>query len=248
MPSMEDHPSLAPQVENQQIQYRQDGPRSLSDSFTVLANASEVSRQSHPRTLFITILPRSTKGPRLRVNAGLQVREGRHGEERPTKSSDPTTLAGAGARRSPAAAQRRDTGTGERRSVFPTGRGCGGGGERAALAPSPSRPAADAGTGREVGASPRGAGAASAATAAAAPPPQPRLRDKPRQLQEQLAHVSPTRVGITQSSGQLSRLSLRPSRKTAGGKRSHLLLSSHLLLPTLPVSFGVTNVKFQLRI
>ncbi|XP_015494656.1 chondroitin sulfate proteoglycan 4 [Parus major] len=64
------------EVENQQIQYRQDGPRSLTDSFTILANASEVSRQSHPRTLFITILPRSTKGPRLKVNAGLQLREG----------------------------------------------------------------------------------------------------------------------------------------------------------------------------
>ncbi|NWV71913.1 CSPG4 protein, partial [Malurus elegans] len=64
------------EVENQQIQYRQDGPRSLADSFTVLANASEVSRQSQPRTLFITILPRSSKGPRLKVNAGLQLREG----------------------------------------------------------------------------------------------------------------------------------------------------------------------------
>uniref|UniRef100_U3K878 Chondroitin sulfate proteoglycan 4 n=1 Tax=Ficedula albicollis TaxID=59894 RepID=U3K878_FICAL len=64
------------EVENQQIQYRQDGPRSLTDSFTILANASEVSRQSHPRTLFVTIVPRSTKGPRLKVNAGLQLREG----------------------------------------------------------------------------------------------------------------------------------------------------------------------------
>ncbi|NXI98127.1 CSPG4 protein, partial [Psophia crepitans] len=64
------------EVENQQIQYRQDGPRALADSFTLLANASEVGRQSQPRTLFITILPRSSKGPRLRVNAGLQLREG----------------------------------------------------------------------------------------------------------------------------------------------------------------------------
>ncbi|NWH72732.1 CSPG4 protein, partial [Piaya cayana] len=64
------------EVENQQIQYRQDGPRAQADSFTLLANASEVARQSQPRTLFITILPRSTTGPRLRVNAGLQLREG----------------------------------------------------------------------------------------------------------------------------------------------------------------------------
>ncbi|NWR89022.1 CSPG4 protein, partial [Furnarius figulus] len=64
------------EVENQQILYRQDGPRSPADSFTLLANASEISRQSQARTLFITILPRSTKGPRLRLNAGLQLREG----------------------------------------------------------------------------------------------------------------------------------------------------------------------------
>ncbi|XP_074956025.1 chondroitin sulfate proteoglycan 4 [Phalacrocorax aristotelis] len=64
------------EVESQQIQYRQDGPRAQADSFTLLANASEMDRQSQPRTLFITILPRSSKGPRLRVNAGLQLREG----------------------------------------------------------------------------------------------------------------------------------------------------------------------------
>ncbi|NXV81241.1 CSPG4 protein, partial [Atlantisia rogersi] len=64
------------QVEKQQIQYRQDGPRAQADSFTLLANATGMDRQSQPRTLFITILPRSSKGPRLRVNAGLQLREG----------------------------------------------------------------------------------------------------------------------------------------------------------------------------
>ncbi|KAM9271030.1 chondroitin sulfate proteoglycan 4 [Cariama cristata] len=64
------------EVESQRIQYRQDGPRALVDSFTLLANVSEMDRQSQPSTLFITILPRSSKGPRLRVNAGLQLREG----------------------------------------------------------------------------------------------------------------------------------------------------------------------------
>ncbi|NXS44629.1 CSPG4 protein, partial [Balaeniceps rex] len=64
------------EVESQQIQYRQDGPRAQADSFTLLANASEMDRQSQPRTVFITVLPRSSKGPRLRVNAGLQLREG----------------------------------------------------------------------------------------------------------------------------------------------------------------------------
>lgn len=79
--SQEGHPAPAPQVEKQQIQYRQDGPRAQADSFTLLANTSEMDRQSQPRTLFITILPRSSKGPRLRVNAGLQVR--RHGDGQP---------------------------------------------------------------------------------------------------------------------------------------------------------------------
>ncbi|NXX77101.1 CSPG4 protein, partial [Urocolius indicus] len=64
------------EVEEQRIHYRQDGPRASTDSFTLLANSSELDRQSQPRTLFITILPRSSKGPRLRVNAGLQLREG----------------------------------------------------------------------------------------------------------------------------------------------------------------------------
>ncbi|NXC68386.1 CSPG4 protein, partial [Anhinga anhinga] len=64
------------EVESQQIQYRQDGPQAQADSVTLLANASEMDRQSQPRTLFITILPRSSEGPRLRVNAGLQLREG----------------------------------------------------------------------------------------------------------------------------------------------------------------------------
>lgn len=80
MSSQEAHPAPAPQVENQQIQYRQDRPRAQVDSFTLLANASEMDRQSQPRTLFITILPHSSKGPRLRVNAGLQVRVGSHGD------------------------------------------------------------------------------------------------------------------------------------------------------------------------
>lgn len=67
-------------MERQQIQYLQHSPGARTDSFTLLANASEVVRQSQPRTIFITILPRGSKGPRLRVNAGLQVRY--HGDRR----------------------------------------------------------------------------------------------------------------------------------------------------------------------
>ncbi|NXP72897.1 CSPG4 protein, partial [Ramphastos sulfuratus] len=64
------------EVQHQQIQYRQDGPRARADSFTLLANVSALERQSQPRTIFISILPRSSRAPRLRLNAGLQLREG----------------------------------------------------------------------------------------------------------------------------------------------------------------------------
>ncbi|XP_042667057.1 chondroitin sulfate proteoglycan 4 [Centrocercus urophasianus] len=64
------------EVQSQQIQYRQDIPRAQADSFTLVANASTSERQSQPGTVFITILPRSTRGPQLRTNAGLQLREG----------------------------------------------------------------------------------------------------------------------------------------------------------------------------
>ncbi|NXG32731.1 CSPG4 protein, partial [Dromaius novaehollandiae] len=64
------------EVENGQIQYRQDGPQALADSFTLLANATAIDRHSQPRTVFVTILPHRSRGPQLRVNAGLQMREG----------------------------------------------------------------------------------------------------------------------------------------------------------------------------
>uniref|UniRef100_A0A8C9FBT2 Chondroitin sulfate proteoglycan 4 n=1 Tax=Pavo cristatus TaxID=9049 RepID=A0A8C9FBT2_PAVCR len=64
------------EVQSQQIQYRQDIPHAQADSFTLVANASTSERQSQPGTVFIAILPRGTRGPRLRTNAGLQLREG----------------------------------------------------------------------------------------------------------------------------------------------------------------------------
>ncbi|NXA41151.1 CSPG4 protein, partial [Eudromia elegans] len=64
------------EVQSQLIQYQQDGAQAPSDSFTLLANATTISRHSQPRTVFVTILPRRSHGPQLRVNAGLQMREG----------------------------------------------------------------------------------------------------------------------------------------------------------------------------
>ncbi|XP_035409688.1 chondroitin sulfate proteoglycan 4 isoform X2 [Cygnus atratus] len=64
------------EVENQEVQYRQDVARARADSFTLVANASDSGRQSQPRTIFVAIAPRRTAGPRLRINAGLQLRKG----------------------------------------------------------------------------------------------------------------------------------------------------------------------------
>ncbi|NXD06244.1 CSPG4 protein, partial [Nothocercus nigrocapillus] len=64
------------EVQNGLIQYHQDGPQARGDSFTLLANATTVNRHSQPRTVFVTILPRRTRGPQLRINAGLQMQEG----------------------------------------------------------------------------------------------------------------------------------------------------------------------------
>ncbi|XP_062439317.1 chondroitin sulfate proteoglycan 4 isoform X2 [Rhea pennata] len=64
------------EVENGLIRYQQDGPDAPADSFTLLANATAINRRSQPRTVFVTILPHRSHGPRLRVNAGLQVDSG----------------------------------------------------------------------------------------------------------------------------------------------------------------------------
>ncbi|XP_019359985.1 PREDICTED: chondroitin sulfate proteoglycan 4 [Gavialis gangeticus] len=70
-------------VEQQLIQYTHDGSKTLADSFTILANASEVNRQSQPKTISVTIMPRNDKGPVVTINAGLQMREGTTAEITP---------------------------------------------------------------------------------------------------------------------------------------------------------------------
>lgn len=132
MSSQEGHPALVPQVQDQQIQYRQDGPRARADSFTLLANASALERRSQPRTIFISILPRSSRAPRLRLNAGLQVRAGwqgmrqaprgaQHpGSSQPSVETPTDRKQTAGARQSQGAAERLATGSGEP-EAFPGG-------------------------------------------------------------------------------------------------------------------------------
>ncbi|CAM4635028.1 unnamed protein product [Caretta caretta] len=62
------------EVEQQLIQYVHDGSKSLADSFTIVANASKVNRQSQPKAISITVVPRN-KEPSIIINAGLQMQE-----------------------------------------------------------------------------------------------------------------------------------------------------------------------------
>lgn len=61
-------------MEQQLIRYVHDGSETLEDSFVLVANASEMDRQSHPVVLTITILPVNDQPPILTTNTGLQVR------------------------------------------------------------------------------------------------------------------------------------------------------------------------------
>ncbi|KAM5292467.1 chondroitin sulfate proteoglycan 4 [Ctenodactylus gundi] len=64
------------EVEEQLIRYVHDGSETLTDSFVLVANASEMDRQSHPVTFTVTILPVNDQPPILTNNTGLQIREG----------------------------------------------------------------------------------------------------------------------------------------------------------------------------
>lgn len=67
-------PRVCPQVEQQMIHYVHDGSETLSDSFVLVANASDMDRQSQPVAFAITILPVNDQPPVLTTNTGLQVR------------------------------------------------------------------------------------------------------------------------------------------------------------------------------
>uniref|UniRef100_A0A8D2LRD2 Chondroitin sulfate proteoglycan 4 n=2 Tax=Varanus komodoensis TaxID=61221 RepID=A0A8D2LRD2_VARKO len=64
------------EVEHRSIQYVHDGSETLADRFTVLANISELNRQSQPKTVSVNILPSNDEAPVLVVNLGLQIQEG----------------------------------------------------------------------------------------------------------------------------------------------------------------------------
>jgi hypothetical protein len=60
-------------VEEQLIRYVHDGSETQTDAFVLLANASEMDRQSQPVAFTITILPVNDQPPVLTTNTGLQV-------------------------------------------------------------------------------------------------------------------------------------------------------------------------------
>lgn len=64
------------EVEERQIRYVHDGSETPTDSFILVANASEMGRQSHPVTVTVTVLPVNDQPPVLTANMGLQMWEG----------------------------------------------------------------------------------------------------------------------------------------------------------------------------
>ncbi|KAL4692971.1 hypothetical protein H8959_016781 [Pygathrix nigripes] len=65
-------PWACPSVEEQLICYVHEGSETLTDSFVLMANVSEMDRQSHPVAFTVTILPVSGQPPNLTTNSGLQ--------------------------------------------------------------------------------------------------------------------------------------------------------------------------------
>ena len=60
-------------MEEQLIRYVHDGSETQTDGFVLLANASEMDRQSQPTAFTVTILPVNDQPPVLTTNTGLQV-------------------------------------------------------------------------------------------------------------------------------------------------------------------------------
>lgn len=65
-------PWACPSVEEQLICYVHEGSETLTDSFVLMANVSEMDRQSHPVAFTVTILPVNGQPPDLTTNSGLQ--------------------------------------------------------------------------------------------------------------------------------------------------------------------------------
>ncbi|XP_072484392.1 chondroitin sulfate proteoglycan 4 [Notamacropus eugenii] len=64
------------EVEQHLIHYVHDGTETLVDSFILMANVSEIDRQSQPVAFGITVLPLNDQVPALTVNTGVQSWKG----------------------------------------------------------------------------------------------------------------------------------------------------------------------------
>ncbi|KAM4675966.1 chondroitin sulfate proteoglycan 4 [Discoglossus pictus] len=63
------------ELDQKQVFYQHDGSETLEDSFVILANASDINRQSRPVTINVTVRPVNDEVPHVVINTGLQVLE-----------------------------------------------------------------------------------------------------------------------------------------------------------------------------
>lgn len=61
-------------MEREYISYIHDGSETDKDSFTIVANQTEISKHSLPCVVYVTITPVNDETPLVRVNNGLKVR------------------------------------------------------------------------------------------------------------------------------------------------------------------------------
>lgn len=62
------------QVEREYISYIHDGSETEKDSFTIVANQTEISKHSLPCVAYVNITPVNDETPVVRANNGLKVR------------------------------------------------------------------------------------------------------------------------------------------------------------------------------
>lgn len=65
-------------MEREYISYIHDGSDTQADSFTVVANQTEIRKQSQPCTVHIHITPVNDEMPVVAANKGLKVSRGKY--------------------------------------------------------------------------------------------------------------------------------------------------------------------------
>lgn len=67
-------PLFCLQVEREYISYIHDGSETENDSFTIVANQTEIRKHSLPCVAYVNITPVNDETPVVRTNNGLKVR------------------------------------------------------------------------------------------------------------------------------------------------------------------------------